>query len=259
MEYLFNNDEYMRLSGLNYFNNLKNYQIDFSDIKGFDKLFKQVKRDMPNVSDEAKRIYKNLLSEQDGRELKNLISSLCDAIDDYRRAREIAKINTLEADASLNKNYTFADALDSKQKKKLKNSIKDTKAITELFDPVHKLTKKYALWCLLLCVVAPPAVVALSPVIAIVLSTYVGNESMKQMAYRNVTKQLDYNGKNKYKNMHYSNGYKKLEELTATEISGADLMKSIMDYTKNKDKKDNKDATKKFNEVMDKFVKQSQA
>ncbi|MGN1227100.1 MAG: hypothetical protein ACI4TX_00490 [Christensenellales bacterium] len=252
MEMYFNNDDLMNLHNKNYFNYLNDI-LDFRDIKGFDKLVKQVNRDLPNVSNKTKRIYKNLLSEQEGKTLKHYVDEIADYVNNYKEAREFSKLTTIEADASLNKNYTFADALSDKQKKALKNSINDTKQITELFDGVNKICKKYALYCALICILVPGSIVALAGVMAVLGGEVIANETMKQKAYIDVTKQLDYNGKNKYKHMHYSNGYKKLSELTESTIDGADLMKAIQEYNKNKD---NKEVAKNYNKTLEKFVKQ---
>ncbi|MBQ8749779.1 MAG: hypothetical protein IJZ29_04865 [Clostridia bacterium] len=232
MSVFVDNKETMARAGKEYFEDIeKKQEQHYKDLTDTNNVDKILEKNKVEVSKEAKAEYKRLTEESEGAGFARKAENLYGTFQDYMNARKIAKIDTLEADASLNKNYQMP--LNEKELKGLKKSMESAQKATAIFDKVHEKFKKYGLWCLLLCVLVPFAIPAMIGVLAIVGGEFLLHEAMCQHEYNKVIKPLTNKGKNKYKNMHYSKGYKEIEKLTATPISNEDLMKALVEANKN--------------------------
>lgn len=248
MDNIIDNVKFMNLSGEEYFKMLNDFPFDFDDIDDFETFTKHIKNSLPFVSNKAKRIYKNLVNEEEGRELKRYLSDLMDKASLNINARKYANLLNMDVTPALNANYTFDKCLDAKQKKKLEKDMKTMKELNGLFDNINKSFRKYALWCVLFCAVCPPAIFAMGGVISVIGLGLGGTELLRQAGYNDVVRQLECNGKNPYRNYHYAEGYKKIEKLTQKEISLEDILKA-------KDEKEKNPKDDKAKENFDKVVK----
>lgn len=243
------NDNFMKLTGKDYFGNLNFTPFDFNNIYNHNNFIKMLSdRKRLIASKKALKIYKNLLGEEGGRELKMYFNELADMVSKEMNARKYAKYKAMEDSVPVNADYTFDKCLSDKQKKKLEKDMKQMKELTGLFENLNKSFRKYALYCALFCIVCPPAIFAMGGVLATLGVGLGGTEALKQAGYLDVVKQLECNGKNPYKNYTYANGYKKIEKLTEKEITIEDIIKA-------KDEKDKNSKNNKAKENYEKTVK----
>lgn len=231
-----NNEEMMKKSGKDYFTEIfkseeKNYN-DLKNIKNVDKILE--KNSVDSVSKASLDNYKKLVDESDNAGDAKRFGKTFGGINNYLNASRFAKYSNLSTENVLNKNYAMP--LDEKGLKKLKGRMEDAKKTTGLFDKVHEQTKKYAIWMLILCALLPFAIPAMLAVGAVILAEYAIHEAVCQYEYNKVIKPLTVNGKNPYKNMLYSKGYKKLDELTAEPKTIEDVIKTMTEaISKEKD------------------------
>ena len=255
MSEFINNEEMMRKSGRDYFSEVtKSEEKNYNDLKKLKNVDKLLEKDSVNsVSKASAEQYKKWIDESDDASSVKKFSKMLGGVNNYLNANKFAKFSNLSVDNTLNKNYTMP--LDEKGLKNLKGRMEDAKKTTGVFDKIHEQTKKYAVWMLVLCALLPFAIPAMLAVGAVILAEYAVHEAVCQYEYNQVIKPLTVNGKNPYKSMLYSKGYKKIEELTAKKTTPEDIVKALIEERNNtKDPKRKDDLTK----VIAKYLKENQ-
>ncbi len=247
-----NNDEMMKKSGKEYFTEIfKSEEKNYNDLKNVNNVDKILEKDsVDSVSKASLDNYKKLVDESDNAGDVKRFGKTFSGINNYLNANRYSKYSNLSTENALNKNYAMP--LDEKGLKKLKGRMEDAKKTTGLFDKIHEQTKKYAIWMIILCALLPFAIPAMLAVGAVILAEYAVHEAVCQYEYNKVIKPLTVNGKNPYKNMSYSKGYKKLDELTAKQYNAEDVLKALIEAKENeKDPKKKEDLAK----AIAKYVK----
>lgn len=240
-----NNEEMMKKSGKEYFTEIfKSEQKNYNDLKNVNNVDKILEKDsVDSVSKASLDNYKKMVDESDNAGDVKRFGKTFGGINNYLNANRFAKYSNLSTENALNKNYAMP--LDEKGLKKLKGRMEDSKKTTGLFDKIHEQTKKYAIWMIILCALLPFAIPAMLAVGAVILAEYAVHEAVCQYEYNKVIKPLTVNGKNPYKNMLYSKGYKKLDELTAKQYKAEDVLKALIEAKENeKDPKKKEDLAK---------------
>lgn len=248
-----NNNETMEKAGKEYFSNVEAEQTkNYEDLKSVDETDKVLENSNHIAENEGGKTYKKWTNESDGAStLIGRFGKVANGVSNYLDVSKYAKYSNMSVEGALNKNYVMP--LDKKGLKSLKGRMADAKKVTGLYDKIHETTKKYGLWMLVLCAILPFAIPAMLTVGFVLFAEYAVHEAVCRYEYDKIIKPLTVNGKNPYKAMSYSKGYKELEKLTADEVSYGDLMKSLAEQSKNE--KDPK-AKENVNKLVQTLLKQ---